>query len=443
MFIPIDIAQLAPDPAALKAGQDLGVARKWVSVGRSERALWGEIRGSGAEPYRTQVDLRAIAFKCSCPSRKFPCKHGIGLLTLQQSDAQLFAQTDEPVWVAEWLEKRQGHTPVTAPSTTTPDLSVDKTTEKKAKEKEKRDNERWQKVTQGAAEFSLWLRDLLRQGLLHLPERPAAFFDQVAARMVDAQANGLAFYAKSLRDLPYHSGTAWQQQALDLVAKAGLLLQALERYDQLPPLVQDDVRQLLGWPQSQKDLLQNPAAERVRDQWKVLCCLQLPQDDGMVAYRQWLHGAKTQRFALLLSFVHKSQPGGFAMLPVGATLPATLAFFPSNLPQRAVLAEQGAPEMGVAHPIHAHADWNTEHAEHAERLRALPWADQMPCAVANLTPVRDEGGRWFLRDVSGAVMPVTPSVPDKKLWQLMTISGGHPVSLVLLRHGASVEPLEI
>jgi hypothetical protein len=30
-------------------------------------------------------------------------------------------------------------------------------------------------VAQGVAEFDLWLRDLLRQGLLQLPERPPAF----------------------------------------------------------------------------------------------------------------------------------------------------------------------------------------------------------------------------------------------------------------------------
>nr|WP_279163542.1 SWIM zinc finger family protein [Rhodococcus erythropolis] len=26
------------------------------------------------------VDLRGPAYKCSCPSRKFPCKHALGLL---------------------------------------------------------------------------------------------------------------------------------------------------------------------------------------------------------------------------------------------------------------------------------------------------------------------------------------------------------------------------
>ncbi len=54
----------------------------------------GLCQGSGRQPYQARVDLAEPAFKCSCPSRKFPCKHGLALLLL-------FAKTDtaliEPV----------------------------------------------------------------------------------------------------------------------------------------------------------------------------------------------------------------------------------------------------------------------------------------------------------------------------------------------------------
>ena len=42
--------------------------------------LWGLCAGSGKNPYQTIVDLSGPAYKCSCPSRKFPCKHALGLL---------------------------------------------------------------------------------------------------------------------------------------------------------------------------------------------------------------------------------------------------------------------------------------------------------------------------------------------------------------------------
>ena len=75
---------LAPDAASAKAGLGLAGPRKWVSIGREDNALWGECQGSGKTPYRSQVDLTDGASKCSCPSRKFPCKHSLGLLLLHR-----------------------------------------------------------------------------------------------------------------------------------------------------------------------------------------------------------------------------------------------------------------------------------------------------------------------------------------------------------------------
>ena len=79
-WTPEQIVALAPDAGSVKAGRELATARKWVSLGRSEQAVWGECQGSGAKPYQTKIDLSEPAFQCSCPSRKFPCKHALGLL---------------------------------------------------------------------------------------------------------------------------------------------------------------------------------------------------------------------------------------------------------------------------------------------------------------------------------------------------------------------------
>jgi len=44
--------------------------------------MWGESQASGSKPYQVSIVLGGPAFKCTCPSRKFPCKHGIGLMLL-------------------------------------------------------------------------------------------------------------------------------------------------------------------------------------------------------------------------------------------------------------------------------------------------------------------------------------------------------------------------
>jgi hypothetical protein len=77
LAVPWDAEQvlaLAADPASAKAGQSLARAAKWSATGSSARALWGRCEGSGKQPYQTMVDLAGPAFRCSCPSRKFPCK---------------------------------------------------------------------------------------------------------------------------------------------------------------------------------------------------------------------------------------------------------------------------------------------------------------------------------------------------------------------------------
>ncbi|MBW4639863.1 MAG: SWIM zinc finger family protein [Gloeocapsa sp. UFS-A4-WI-NPMV-4B04] len=89
-FTNAQILALAPDASSAKNGKTLATLRKWVSLGQNEQVIWGECQGSGKTPYQTQIDLTEIAFKCSCPSRKFPCKHGLGLLLLRSNEPAAF-----------------------------------------------------------------------------------------------------------------------------------------------------------------------------------------------------------------------------------------------------------------------------------------------------------------------------------------------------------------
>src|SRR5215831_20520746 len=100
------VLALAPDPGSAKAGRELASERRWVTLGRSETALWGECKGSAAQPYRTQIDLREPAFKCSCPSRKFPCKHALGLFLVLAAQPAAFKEKKPPDWVCEWVASR-------------------------------------------------------------------------------------------------------------------------------------------------------------------------------------------------------------------------------------------------------------------------------------------------------------------------------------------------
>ncbi|TDC78807.1 SWIM zinc finger family protein, partial [Actinomadura sp. 7K507] len=73
---------LAPDAAAGRAADGIAKPGRWAGAGCDDEAVWGECQGSGKAVYRACADLTGPAFRCSCPSRKIPCKHVLGLLLL-------------------------------------------------------------------------------------------------------------------------------------------------------------------------------------------------------------------------------------------------------------------------------------------------------------------------------------------------------------------------
>jgi hypothetical protein len=98
---------LAPDAASQRAAEGTANPRWWSETGcyaaEGVAAVWGACKGSGAKPYRGCVDLSGPAYRCTCPSRKFPCKHALALLLLW-SEGGVPVAAGLPAWVAEWVE---------------------------------------------------------------------------------------------------------------------------------------------------------------------------------------------------------------------------------------------------------------------------------------------------------------------------------------------------
>src|SRR5689334_6998187 len=183
-WTPQQVLALAPDAAGAKAGQALASVRPWSGLGRDERAVWGLCQGSGKKPYETQVDLSEPAFKCSCPSRKFPCKHALGLLLLWSSSDAVPAGA-RPPWAEEWLSSREQRAERPAGRAERAEKPLDP--ERQAK----RAAQREERGARGVEELRLWLGDVVRRGLAEAQRESWRFWDQAAARMVDAQAAGL------------------------------------------------------------------------------------------------------------------------------------------------------------------------------------------------------------------------------------------------------------
>jgi hypothetical protein len=433
------IAALSPDGASLSAGKGLAAEKNWVSFGYNEKVLWGEIKGSGKDPYRTQIDLNNTGFKCSCPSRKFPCKHGLGLYLLFARKPDAIPQTEtEPDWVKEWIDKRtekaekkqeEASKPVTAEET-----------EKKAKQKAKSQNKRLEEVAGGVTELERWLKDLLRAGLLTTAEKEYNFWEKTAARMVDAKAPGLGNMVREFQEINFVSGNTWQTEVLEQTAKMYLLVTAFKNYESLPKSLQEDVKSLVGIPKQQKELLETPDAETIKDIWMVLSRQRESTKDDLIIQRDWLLGLNSKRYALILNFAYKNQPIQSMLVP-GTATQAELVFYPSSFPMRAVLKRQGNNSTEFA-PPEMLANFEVLHTLYTQTLSKFPWLDVLPVVIQKLLLVPYQSG-WWLQDTAGYLMKIPETFNENRLYKLLALSGGSTLDMTLLHSQNQVLPIGI
>ncbi|CAG7629757.1 hypothetical protein PAESOLCIP111_03133 [Paenibacillus solanacearum] len=105
------VDSLALNSGAIKNGKDLARKNKFLLLQQSEDGtlLFGECQGSGKEPYRCSVDFGTEGqpvFRCSCPSRQFPCKHNLGLMYAYAA-GQPFTTAPVPQDIAEKRQKAE------------------------------------------------------------------------------------------------------------------------------------------------------------------------------------------------------------------------------------------------------------------------------------------------------------------------------------------------
>ncbi|MCM1970254.1 MULTISPECIES: SWIM zinc finger family protein [Streptomyces] len=411
------VLALAPDAASRKAGSKLGAAGPWSEAGSSdEGTVWGLCKGSGSRPYQTVVDLAdgaGPAYKCSCPSRKFPCKHALGLLLLWAGDGAAVPPGSPPDWAQEWIDGRRKRAEEKRAEGGSPSRTADPEAARRRAER------RAEKVTAGATELEQRLSDLLRGGLAGAEQAGYGLWEETAARMVDAQATGLAARVRELGAIPA-SGPGWPVRLLEECALLHLLDQGWLNRDRLPEDLAATVRSRIGLPASPQD----PA---IRDRWLVLAQYDTA-DSRLTTRRIWLHGTESARTALLLSYGAAGRAPELA-LPVGLALEAELSLYPGAGQLRAALGERfGAP---VRTPVRPPGTTTAEAtARYGEALRGDPWLDSVPVTLERVIPTPD-GDSWQLADADAdTALPLTPTARSRPgLWKLVALSGGAPVTV--------------
>ncbi|MFG2499881.1 SWIM zinc finger family protein [Streptomyces sp. NPDC048441] len=419
------VLAMAPDAPSRKAGSKLGVAGPWSEAGSSgEGTVWGLCKGSGSKPYQTVVDIADVtgaagpAYKCSCPSRKFPCKHALGLLLLWAAADGSVPDEQPPAWAAEWLEGRRKRADTKRSSGEVPGSSpADPEAARRRAER------RAERVTAGAAELEQRLSDLVRGGIASAEQTGYGLWEETAARMVDAQAPGLAARVRELGAIP-SSGPGWPVRMLEECALLHLLDQGWLHREHLPDDLAATVRSRIGLPTS-------AAGPPVRDHWLVLAQYDTA-DSRLTTRRIWLHGARSGRTALLLSYGAAGRAPALA-LPVGLALDAELTAYPGGGQLRTDLGEQfSTPAPTAARPPGIRTAEAA--ARYGEMLRDDPWLDSWPVTLGEVIPTPDatpDTHGWQLADAGGDVaLPITASAASRPgLWRLMALSGGAPVTV--------------
>jgi hypothetical protein len=399
-------------------------------LGRDESAIWGEFQGSAR--YQVRAALADLSVKCSCPSRKFPCKHGVGLLLMAATAPDELPQGAAPSWVTDWLARR---------------AATAEQREKKAEERTavahqtqevpragKVAERRQARVLAGLDALDLWLDDLLRSGLAQAGTQPTTFWEHQAKRLTDAQAPGLATRLRRIATIP-NASPDWPARLLAELGKVTLLSQAYRHIDDLPPTLQDDLRGAIGWTITQEEVAARGAS--VADRWAVLSA-RITTEDRLRTQVVWLQGLSSGRFALLLQFAHGGGQFETRFAP-GTILDADLAFWPGAYPQRALIrANRGDPTR-----LHERLAGDETLDAFLDRIAGanghLPWLEQHPGVLRTMTILPATEGAWRVRDAGGATLPLR----DQDHWQALAITGGAPCDFVVAWDGEALELLAL
>ncbi len=414
------VESLAPDPGTLKRAQKIAKPSNYANIGASDRAIWAESLGSSN--YTTYIDISGPAYKCSCPVKKLPCKHAMGLMVLIANQPEL-ATAPEPEELTDWLIKRDS-------------AAKAKETKKSGEVKDpkaqaKRQEQRTQNVEAGIIELRKFLEDMVRVGLAESSKRSQDLWQDMQKRLVDAQAKGLSGYLEWIRT-EMGQGPQWTERVFRALVRLHAMLNAWDNKHNLSPAMVQQLRERIGWNQSKDDVLSNPA---VPGPWFVINH-GTKYESGLYSQTIWLMHQQTGQFAMALNFASDFNPEALEKgFQNGTLLPiASAHFYSQEFPQRIILKRSNAFEMEWVDCW----DWLEQHSQHnfesaAQSLQKQriqqPFLEYWPVLVKDVRIVnKDE--QLTLADTDGRLLKIASDFTCQ--WQLLAVVGKNPVTMFMV-----------
>lgn len=423
------IEAIAPDQGSLSSAKKLLKPSGWPCICEDGNGLlWGECQGSGSTPYRVSVTEADAGYKCTCPSRKFPCKHSLALMWMRAEGKVPFAQGSAPGWVTDWLSRRRG--PSSNASATAPRASIDAANEQdtaapeidlKAEAKalaarERSRKERDAAIIGGIEELDIWIGDQIDAGVAAFSSNPAPACRTMAQRLVDAKAGGLAVLVDTLPSRLYAIPEV--RRSIAAVRELGVLHiigAAYRRQDQLPEPLKQDVRQAVGWNITRESLLAEPEPMRKVSCWRVWLTRTEVQPDKLRRVETWLFDGEVH--AVLIDYVPVSLGASGSGYVAGEKFDAELVYYPSPVPHRALISQAmsgsepfteglGLPEQSLAEAFR----------KYASALALKPWLGEHPLFFKGARIKRSTSGLFVVDE--GVCLPINPK-QSSSAWPLL------------------------
>jgi hypothetical protein len=426
------IETLAPDQASLAAARKLLKPSFWPTLAQGEGLVWGECQGSGATPYRVVVNEADAGYKCTCPSRKFPCKHSLALMWMRADRSSAFVSAPVPDWVKDWLSRRRGSSnapakneeeaqPKPRPSIRLTEIPEAATTadpkgeQRAAAARERNRVEREEAVLAGLEDLDTWLLDQVQHGMANFVAQAAQSCRTIAQRLVDAKAPGLAGRLDALPTRLFTlPGPVRPTAAIRELGQVHLISQAYRRASELSELLAADARQAVGWSITREALLSDSEALRVNARWRVVAIVSEAQPDRLRRVETWMwHQSDSDGMpscAVLIDFVPISTGAATGGYLVGDQIEAEVTFYRSTVPLRAQIsklnkgAEQSSEQLALPTKSLGASCTDYERA-----LGQLPWLGTIPLTFRSAN-VRRSGEQLFVHDdESGFSLPLHTS----------------------------------
>lgn len=424
------VAAVARSASTVSAAGAVADPAAWSALGVDDALLWGRCRSSAGEPYEVVVDHVEAVSRCTCPSRRTPCKHAVALLLL-------WVRGSVPAGVRPPGLRRptvRAHPAVGAAGSRPDDrpAPAEPPTDGPAGGPTPTDlapGERVERIRDGLAELERWIEDRIRLGLAHPDTARPDTWERLAARLVDARAGALANRVRRVAAM-VGSHASWHADVLAELGVLHLLAEGGRRTGTLPPDLAASVAMATGWQVRQADVL---AGVPETDDWLVIGRSDT-REDRIVVRRWWLRGLRSGRWAVVLAFAVQ-RDGLDEPFRVGTVVDADLFRYPGSSLRVLVgrCADPGVrpsevPTRSVAEVV----------AEVGSLVAAEPWLERVGALVLAAPSYRD--GRWVLTDDTGSV-PLAGG--DGRVAALLAASLGSDVAVAVEWTPAGFEPLAV